>query len=429
MPEVLLADADLPGVDEDAMSLREALRLGGARTITILGLLGALQLMDGGVFNVLAPDIQKSLRVSDAVLGAIGGATGVLFVLGAIPMSSLSDRTSRKRLIAITMSVWAVVIALTGAVQNAFQMFLARFGAGLGQSAQLPVERAAARRHVSDRGAGARVRGARWRPGRRARCVRRSSPAGSPRSPAATNGWRWAFVLLGLVALPDCPVGQHDQGTAAGPVRDAIGARRGAATGGERAPDLALGRVRAAAEDPELLLLPRRHGCARLRPLHRAAVPQPVLRRRARSRRVPARRDRDDHRDPDPARDRGLGPARGRAVPAQPARRDGLRRPARRVVRHRTGGRDLAAEHLGGRARARAGDGVRAGRVHDPPRGRVDDHPLPAPRAWHRDDRHLRVPVRFVLRRGAHRSAERRVRDARRARRSSCCRRRSSAAP
>ena len=98
VPEVVLADSELPGVGEDAMSLREALRLGGVRTITILGLLGALQVMDGGVFNVLAPDIQKSLDVSDAVLGAIGGATGVLFVLGAIPMSSLSDRSSREAL-------------------------------------------------------------------------------------------------------------------------------------------------------------------------------------------------------------------------------------------------------------------------------------------------------------------------------------------
>ena len=68
--------------------------------------------MDGGVFNVLAPDIQKSLHISDAVLGAIGGATGVLFVLGAIPMSSLSDRMSRKQLVAITMTIWSVIIML-----------------------------------------------------------------------------------------------------------------------------------------------------------------------------------------------------------------------------------------------------------------------------------------------------------------------------
>jgi hypothetical protein len=63
--------------------------------------------MDGGVFNVL-------LARHPEVVARLGcrprrdrGATGVLFVLGAIPMSSLSDRTSRKRLIAITMSVWA----------------------------------------------------------------------------------------------------------------------------------------------------------------------------------------------------------------------------------------------------------------------------------------------------------------------------------
>ena len=201
VPEVLLADAELPGVDEDAMSLRDALRLGGARTITILGLLGALQVMDGGVFNVLAPDIQDSLDVSDAVLGAIGGATGVLFVLGAIPMSSLSDRTSRKRLVAITMSVWAVVIALTGAVQNAFQMFLARLAAGLGQSAQLPVSAPllvdtypiAARARVFAMLGGAQAVGTMAAP---------FLAGGIAALAGGANGWRWAFFLLGVVAFP-----------------------------------------------------------------------------------------------------------------------------------------------------------------------------------------------------------------------------------
>ena len=185
-------------------------------------------------------------------------------------MSSLSDRTSRKRLIAITMSVWAVVIALTGAVQNAFQMFLARLRRRARPVRAAPGQRAAARRHVSDRGAGPRVRGARRRPGRRARCARRSSPVGSPRSRGGDERMAVGVRAARVGRAADRAVGQHDQGTAAGPVRDAVGARRGAATGGERAPDLAVGRVRAAAEDPELLLLPRRHGRARLRPLHRA---------------------------------------------------------------------------------------------------------------------------------------------------------------
>src|SRR4051794_30011287 len=121
------------------MTLGEALAVGGRRTITVVAALGALQLMDSGVFNVLAPDIQRTLDVSDAVLGAIGGATGVLFVVGAIPMSSLSDRMSRSKLLAVVMSLWAVVMMMTGAVQSALQMFVARLAAGLGQSASLPV--------------------------------------------------------------------------------------------------------------------------------------------------------------------------------------------------------------------------------------------------------------------------------------------------
>ena len=201
VPETLLADADLPGVDDDAMSLRDAVRLGGARTITVVGLLGALELMDNGVFNVLAPDIQDSLGVSDAVLGAIGGATGVLFVLGAIPMSSLSDRLPRKNLIAVTMSIWSVVIVLTGLVQNALQMFLARLGAGLGQSSSLPVNGPLivdtypiqARARVFAVLGSAQAIGTMSAP---------FLAGGIAALSGGDEGWRWAFITLGIVALP-----------------------------------------------------------------------------------------------------------------------------------------------------------------------------------------------------------------------------------
>jgi MFS family permease len=135
----VIADDELPGVNAEAMSLREAVRQGGSRTLAIIGILGAIEVFDNAVFNVLAPDIQDAIGVSDTVLGAIGGATGVLFVLGAIPMSSLSDRLPRKNLVAVSMSVWSVILVLTGLAQNAFQLFLARMGAGLGQSTSLPV--------------------------------------------------------------------------------------------------------------------------------------------------------------------------------------------------------------------------------------------------------------------------------------------------
>lgn len=200
-PETLLADAELPGVDDDPMSLRDAVRTSGARTIAIIGLLGAVQLMDNGVFNVVAPDIQTSLHLSDAVLGAIGGATGVLFVLGAIPMSSLSDRVSRTRLLAVTMSLWSVIILLTGAVQNALQMFLVRVGAGLGQSAELPVSAPLltdaypiqSRARVFAVLGGTQAIGTMVAP---------FLGGGIAALAGGDDGWRVAFVVLGLLALP-----------------------------------------------------------------------------------------------------------------------------------------------------------------------------------------------------------------------------------
>jgi ABC-type branched-subunit amino acid transport system ATPase component/sugar phosphate permease len=201
VPETLLADDELPGVDDEEMSLHDALRVGGARTLTILSLLGALQLMDNGVFNVLAPDIQDSLHLSDAVLGAIGGATGVLFVLAAIPMSSLSDRVSRARLLGATLALWSVVIALTAAVQNVLQMFLVRMTAGLGQAAELPVSAPLLTDTypIQSRARVFAVTGA-------AQSVGTSLAPFLGGAMAALaggdNGWRVAFLVLGLAALP-----------------------------------------------------------------------------------------------------------------------------------------------------------------------------------------------------------------------------------
>ena len=137
--ETTLPDDLLPGVGAQDMSLREGLRRGGWSIITVLGLLEFVQFFDNAALAVLAPDIQSSLDVSDAVLGAIGGAFGLLFLLGSVPISSLADRLPRTKLAAVSMMVWSVIIFMTGLVVNAVQLFVARMGAGLGQAYSLPV--------------------------------------------------------------------------------------------------------------------------------------------------------------------------------------------------------------------------------------------------------------------------------------------------
>ena len=121
------------------MTLRQGLRQGGFGLVGVIGLLGFVEVLETSAFAVIAPDIQESLDVSDATIGAIGGAFGILFLLGSIPVSSLADRVPRKLVVGVAMSLWSAVILATSAISNAFLLFMARVGAGLGQSYYIPV--------------------------------------------------------------------------------------------------------------------------------------------------------------------------------------------------------------------------------------------------------------------------------------------------
>ena len=61
---------------------------------------------------MLAPDIRSSLGISRGALGVIGGAFGILFFLGSVPIDALADRVPRKYVgRPAAMSVWAVIVA------------------------------------------------------------------------------------------------------------------------------------------------------------------------------------------------------------------------------------------------------------------------------------------------------------------------------
>jgi ABC-type branched-subunit amino acid transport system ATPase component/predicted MFS family arabinose efflux permease len=138
-PPVVLPDDLLPGVGDEDTTLREALRVGGTATLLATGSARLLDGFDHSALSVLAPDVQRSLGASDAVMGAIGGAFGVLFLLGSIPVSTLADRHPRKLVAAVSMALWSVVVGLTAVVQTAFWLFVARLGTGISQSYALPV--------------------------------------------------------------------------------------------------------------------------------------------------------------------------------------------------------------------------------------------------------------------------------------------------
>lgn len=134
--EVTDADLALPG---EPMTLRQGLRNGGSGVAIVLFLLTVLEEFDRVAMQVLGPDIQASLGVSDTVLLGLQSLGGVVLVLATLPFAWLADRQRRVRVLSGASALWVAFAGLTGAVVNTFQMGLVRAGSGLGASARVPI--------------------------------------------------------------------------------------------------------------------------------------------------------------------------------------------------------------------------------------------------------------------------------------------------
>jgi len=129
-------DASSPG---EMMTLRRGLRNGGWGIATVLLLFTVFEEFDRVAMQVLGPDIQASLGVSDTVLLGLQSFGGVVLVLATLPFAWLADRRRRVRVLSAASALWMAFAGLTGVVVNTFQMGLVRAGSGLGASARVPI--------------------------------------------------------------------------------------------------------------------------------------------------------------------------------------------------------------------------------------------------------------------------------------------------
>ncbi len=199
--QVVLPDDLLPGVGAEPMSLAAAVRAGGATTLVALGSGRLIDAFDVSALAILAPDIQRSLGASDAVMGAIGGAFGVLFLLGSIPVSTLADRYPRKLIALASTALWSLLVFATALVQSAFWLFMARLGTGISQSYALPVNAPLlmdtypipARTRVFAAYSSFEIVG---------RVVAPLFAGAVAGVVAGPESWRWVFVATSLLGLP-----------------------------------------------------------------------------------------------------------------------------------------------------------------------------------------------------------------------------------
>lgn len=95
--------------------------------------------IDRQILVILQESIKADLGLSDLQLGLLTGfAFAVFYVSLGIPIARYADKANRKNIIAISLTIWSAMTALSGMAQNFFQLLLARMGVGVGEAGGSP---------------------------------------------------------------------------------------------------------------------------------------------------------------------------------------------------------------------------------------------------------------------------------------------------
>jgi MFS family permease len=107
-------------------------------TLAVLFLVNVLNIYDRQALGAVLEPLRHEFHLTDQQLGAIPTAFVIVYAIAGVPLGRLADRWSRKRLLAIGVSVWAALTALGGASTGYAMLFATRLGVGVGEAVCAP---------------------------------------------------------------------------------------------------------------------------------------------------------------------------------------------------------------------------------------------------------------------------------------------------
>ncbi|HYK26190.1 MAG TPA: MFS transporter [Steroidobacteraceae bacterium] len=126
----------------DAAPAAAAPRARSAHAAYLVGVLAAayfLAFLDRQSLNLFAVPIQHDLHLGELELGLLlGFAFGAFYALLGIPFGFLADRVNRRRLVIAGVSCWSVATLVSALATSAPQLFIGRFGVGIGEATLAP---------------------------------------------------------------------------------------------------------------------------------------------------------------------------------------------------------------------------------------------------------------------------------------------------
>ena len=171
-------------------------RGGATRLLVILGLINFVNFADRLVIVPLFPLLRDEFSLTDAQLGSLQTVLQVVLALATIPFALLADRVNRRMIIAAGVIVWSGATFLSSLAGTYLSLLVARALVGVGEAAYSP----AAQSLISGE----------FKPQLRGRALAVFAAAmlvGGAAGQALggyigeTNGWRWAFAIIGVPGL------------------------------------------------------------------------------------------------------------------------------------------------------------------------------------------------------------------------------------
>ena len=107
--------------------------------MVVLTVVYVFNFVDRQILAILLPSIRDEFLVNDLILGFLAGtAFAIFYATLGVPIALLADRWNRRNLIAIALTIWSGMTALSGMAANIWQLTLARIGVGIGEAGCSP---------------------------------------------------------------------------------------------------------------------------------------------------------------------------------------------------------------------------------------------------------------------------------------------------
>jgi len=107
--------------------------------LAILTLVYAFNFIDRQLLVILQEPIKAELGLSDTQLGLLTGfAFALFYVVCGIPIARWADKGVRRSIVALALTIWSAMTAVSGLTQNYLQLLAARVGVGVGEAGGSP---------------------------------------------------------------------------------------------------------------------------------------------------------------------------------------------------------------------------------------------------------------------------------------------------